>query len=61
MRHLYVSGTLVDIGCGEKPYVTMTKGLVKEHIGEDHVETQHDHTGEVEADTGSYITIMVKP
>jgi len=40
----YASGTLVDIGCGEKPYAIMTKGLVKEHIGVDHVYTQHDHT-----------------
>jgi len=40
----YAIGVLVDIGCGSKPYATMTKGLVKEHLGVDHVETQHDRT-----------------
>jgi ubiquinone/menaquinone biosynthesis C-methylase UbiE len=40
----YASGTLVDIGCGSKPYAAMTEGLVSEHIGVDHHETPHDRT-----------------
>ncbi|MEM3434418.1 MAG: GNAT family N-acetyltransferase, partial [Candidatus Methanomethyliaceae archaeon] len=40
----YASGILVDIGCGEKPYAVMTEGLVTQHLGVDHVETQHNHS-----------------
>lgn len=38
----YATGVLVDIGCGIKPYVGFTKGLVTKHIGVDHIETLHD-------------------
>jgi len=38
----YASGTLVDIGCGDKPYGALTKGLVTTHIGVDHPATVHD-------------------
>jgi SAM-dependent methyltransferase len=38
----YASGTLVDIGCGDKPYGAVTKGLVTTHIGVDHPGTVHD-------------------
>jgi SAM-dependent methyltransferase len=37
----YAKGTLVDIGCGIKPYASLTKGLVEKHIGVDHAGTQH--------------------
>jgi SAM-dependent methyltransferase len=35
----YLSGRLIDIGCGEKPYKRLLDGLVTEHIGLDHSET----------------------
>jgi ubiquinone/menaquinone biosynthesis C-methylase UbiE len=32
----YASGKLIDIGCGEKPYVRTFAGYVSEHVGVDH-------------------------
>ena len=37
----YACGVLVDIGCGKKPYQTMTEGLVTTHIGLDHPGSFH--------------------
>lgn len=37
----YARGTLVDIGCGKKPYAEMTHELVDRHIGVDHPDTLH--------------------
>ena len=37
----YASGILVDIGCGEKPYAAMTREFVSQHIGVDHLNTEH--------------------
>ena len=37
----YARGILLDIGCGEKPYRSMTEGLVTEHIGLDHPDSLH--------------------
>ena len=39
---LYLSGVVVDIGCGTKPYRDMIAQYVKRHVGVDHVLTQHD-------------------
>lgn len=47
-RHLkqsaskYLSGRLIDIGCGTKPYKDLLAPYVTEHIGVDHQETLHD-------------------
>jgi SAM-dependent methyltransferase len=38
----FLSGRLIDIGCGEKPYAVMLKPYVTEHIGIDHEDTLHD-------------------
>ena len=38
----YASGTLIDIGCGEKPYQEMAAPYVEKHIGVDHEDTPHD-------------------
>jgi SAM-dependent methyltransferase len=38
----YATGVLVDIGCGEKPYAELVKGLTVRHIGVDHPGTIHD-------------------
>lgn len=40
----FAKGKLIDIGCGEKPYVEMVKPYVIEHIGVDHEGTIHDKT-----------------
>ncbi len=40
-RH-YARGTLVDIGCGRKPWLPLFEPYVDEYIGVDHVDTQHD-------------------
>lgn len=40
----YVSGRLVDIGCGDKPYQALLAPYTTEHVGIDHVGTQHDHS-----------------
>jgi ubiquinone/menaquinone biosynthesis C-methylase UbiE len=37
----YARGRLIDIGCGEKPYRRVTKTLVAEHVGVDHLESPH--------------------
>jgi SAM-dependent methyltransferase len=37
----YLSGRLVDIGCGVKPYRAMLAPYVTEHVGVDHLGTQH--------------------
>ena len=40
----YATGVLVDIGCGEKPYAELLKGLTMQHIGVDHAGTIHDQS-----------------
>jgi len=46
-RHLarvaraYARGRLLDVGCGEKPYRILFAPFVTEHVGLDHVDTQH--------------------
>jgi len=40
----YVSGRLIDIGCGNKPYAGLLKPFVSEHIGVDHLLTLHGTT-----------------
>ena len=43
----YATGTLLDVGCGEKPYVTMTAGLVGHHWGLDYPRSLHSRTQSV--------------
>ena len=38
----YLKGSLIDIGCGEKPYEKLLKKFIDSHIGLDHIETFHD-------------------
>ena len=38
----YLRGRLIDIGCGEKPYEEMAKPFVTNHLGIDHMGTQHE-------------------
>lgn len=38
----YATGILADIGCGEKPYRRLTKGLVDAHLGLEHPGSLHD-------------------
>ncbi len=38
----YLSGNLIDIGCGIKPYKEMLSPFVTSHIGVDHEITHHD-------------------
>ena len=38
----YVSGRIIDIGCGTKPYRDLLAQHVSEHIGVDHDQTVHD-------------------
>jgi len=37
----YISGRLIDIGCGEKPYESFLSKYVSEYVGVDHEETLH--------------------
>ncbi|NET34311.1 MAG: class I SAM-dependent methyltransferase [Cyanothece sp. SIO1E1] len=37
----YLSGSLVDIGCGTKPYEELLLPFVNEHIGVDHLDSYH--------------------
>jgi SAM-dependent methyltransferase len=37
----YLSGRLLDIGCGTKQYRNILESIVEEHVGLDHAETQH--------------------
>ena len=47
-RHLlnyancFLSGRLIDIGCGNKPYKKMLAHCIDEHVGVDHEATYHD-------------------
>ncbi len=38
----YLTGRLIDIGCGKKPYYPALKSFVTEHVGVDHTDTFHD-------------------
>jgi len=38
----YLSGSLIDIGCGSKPYKDMLAPFVDKHVGVDHEATFHD-------------------
>jgi SAM-dependent methyltransferase len=40
----FLSGRLLDIGCGAKPYEKLLHNLVQEHVGVDHEDTPHDKT-----------------
>ncbi|GMU26279.1 MAG: hypothetical protein AMXMBFR16_11840 [Candidatus Uhrbacteria bacterium] len=37
----YANGVLLDIGCGEKPYRTLTEGRITAHFGLDHPSSFH--------------------
>lgn len=37
----YLSGKMIDIGCGIKPYESLVGPFINEHVGLDHSETQH--------------------
>jgi SAM-dependent methyltransferase len=39
---VYLSGRLIDIGCGSKPYTELLAAYVDEHLGIDHLESLHD-------------------
>jgi SAM-dependent methyltransferase len=38
----YFAGSLIDIGCGNKPYKTLLKPYVSSHVGIDHEHTLHE-------------------
>ena len=38
----FLTGRLIDIGCGEKPYSDLLAPYISEHIGVDHIETLHN-------------------
>jgi len=38
----YLSGRLIDIGCGTKPYKKMLSPFIEKHVGVDHEATFHD-------------------
>jgi SAM-dependent methyltransferase len=38
----YIHGSLIDIGCGSKPYFNLLSEYVSKHIGVDHENTLHD-------------------
>lgn len=38
----YLTGRVIDIGCGRKPYEALLRPYVTEHIGVDHENTFHD-------------------
>lgn len=38
----YLTGRMLDIGCGRKPYETLLEPYVTEHVGVDHENTFHD-------------------
>jgi SAM-dependent methyltransferase len=40
----YVSGRVVDIGCGSKPYTRLLAPYAEEHVGVDHELTPHDRS-----------------
>lgn len=40
----YLSGHLIDIGCGTKPYKNLLAPYITEHIGIDHQDTLHDQS-----------------
>jgi SAM-dependent methyltransferase len=40
----HLSGRLIDIGCGSKPYREMVAPYVREHVGVDHEGTAHDRS-----------------
>lgn len=37
----YLTGRLIDIGCGEKPLASLAEKYVSSHVGVDHAETLH--------------------
>lgn len=54
----YASGILVDIGCGEKPYASITKDYVTSHIGIDYPGTLHSRQ-EVNVYATAYNTALM--
>ena len=71
-RHLarvareHARGRLLDVGCGEKPYRALLAPFVTEHVGLDHVDTQHPrdaidlygYAGAIPAEAMSYDTVL---
>jgi SAM-dependent methyltransferase len=71
-RHLarvareHARGRLLDVGCGEKPYRGLFDPFVAEHVGLDHVDTQHardaidlfGHADAIPAEAMSFDTIL---
>jgi ubiquinone/menaquinone biosynthesis C-methylase UbiE len=51
----HARGTLLDVGCGEKPYAPLVAPYVDRHIGLDHPDTQHP-TGAVDVYAVAYET-----
>lgn len=40
----HLTGKMADIGCGEKPYQKILQTYITEHVGIDHIQTQHSKT-----------------
>jgi ubiquinone/menaquinone biosynthesis C-methylase UbiE len=38
----YLRGSMIDIGCGEKPYKALLSPHVTRHVGLDHIDSLHD-------------------
>lgn len=53
----FAGGVLVDVGCGAKPYSTLTQGIVTRHIGVDHSETKHG-LGNIDVIASCYDTTL---
>jgi SAM-dependent methyltransferase len=49
----YITGRLIDIGCGEKPFESLLQKYVSEHVGVDHEETMH-HKGKIDIFAPAY-------
>ena len=49
----HARGRLIDIGCGEKPYASITKEFVTEHVGVDHRDSLHGSRN-VDLDSTAY-------
>jgi SAM-dependent methyltransferase len=44
LASFYLSGRMVDIGCGTKPYRDLLAPYITAHIGVDHEDTMHDRS-----------------
>jgi ubiquinone/menaquinone biosynthesis C-methylase UbiE len=62
IARIYFSGSLIDIGCGTKPYKRLLAPYITSHIGIDHQDTLHDKSNidrfgaayEIPADDGEF-------